>query len=311
MAKGPGLYTDIGKKARDLLYKDYNSDHKFTITTYSPTGVAITSSAVKKGDLFLADVNTQLKNKNITTDIKVDTSSNVSLFTFPVQLPVANLWQATLTVVYDHLIVVLLVYQLFTTVTVDEPCPGLKTILSFKVPDQRSGKLELQYLHDYAGVSSSVGLTANPIVNFSGVVGTNVVALGTDVSFDTKEGNFTKCNAGLSFTNADLIAALTLNDKGETLNASYYHSVRPLTSTAVGGEISHSFSTNENTITAGTQHSLDPFTTVKARVNNFGKVSALIQHEWRPKSLFTISGEVDTKAIDKTAKFGLALALKP
>lgn len=101
------------------------------------------------------------------------------------------------------------------------------------------------------------------------------------------------------------------NDKGETLNASYYHSVRPLTSTAVGGEISHSFSTNENTITAGTQHSLDPFTTVKARVNNFGKVSALIQHEWRPKSLFTISGEVDTKAIDKTAKFGLALALKP
>ncbi|KAE9449246.1 hypothetical protein C3L33_18861, partial [Rhododendron williamsianum] len=276
MAKGPGLYTDIGKKARDLLYKDYQSDHKFTITTYSPTGVAITSSAVKKGDLFLADVNTQLKNKNVTTDIKVDTSSN-----------------------------------LFTTITVDEPCPGLKTILSFKVPDQRSGKLELQYLHDYAGVSSSVGLTANPIVNFSGVVGTNVVALGTDVSFDTKEGNFTKCNAGLSFTNADLIAALTLNDKGETLNASYYHSVRPLTSTAVGGEISHSFSTNENTITAGTQHSLDPFTTVKARVNNFGKVSALIQHEWRPKSLFTISGEVDTKAIDKTAKFGLALALKP
>ncbi|KAI8533867.1 hypothetical protein RHMOL_Rhmol10G0042800 [Rhododendron molle] len=222
MAKGPGLYTDIGKKARDLLYKDYQSDHKFTITTYSPTGVAITSSAVKKGDLFLADVNTQLKNKNITTDIKVDTSSN-----------------------------------LFTTITVDEPCPGLKTILSFKVPDQRSGKLELQYFHDYAGVSSSVGLTANPIVNFSGVVGTNVVALGTDVSFDTKEGNFTKCNAG--------------NDKGETLNASYYHSVRPLTSTAVGGEISHSFSTNENTITAGTQHSLDPFTTVKARVNNFGK----------------------------------------
>ncbi|KAH7846438.1 hypothetical protein Vadar_014097 [Vaccinium darrowii] len=276
MGKGPGLYTDIGKKARGLLYKDYHSDHKFTITTYSPTGVAITSSAIKKGDIFLADVNTQLKNKNVTTDIKVDTSSN-----------------------------------LFTTITVDEPCPGLKTILSFKVPDQRSGKLELQYLHDYAGVSSSVGLTANPVVNFSGVVGTDVVALGTDVSFDTKEGNFTKCNAGLSFTNADLIAALTLNDKGETLIASYYHSVRPLTATAVGGEISHSFSTNENTITAGTQHSLDPFTTVKARVNNFGKVSALIQHEWRPKSLFTISGEVDTKAIDKTAKFGLALALKP
>nr|GMD56514.1 mitochondrial outer membrane protein porin of 34 kDa [Ipomoea batatas]GME09044.1 mitochondrial outer membrane protein porin of 34 kDa [Ipomoea batatas] len=175
MGKGPGLYTDIGKKARDLLYRDYQTDHKFTITTYSPTGVAITSTGTKKGDLFFGDVNTQLKNKNITTDIKVDTNSNV-----------------------------------FTTITVDEAAPGLKIISSFKVPDQRSGKVELQYLHDHAGISTSVGLTANPIVNFSGVVGTNALALGTDVSFDTKTGAFTKYNAGLSFTNSDLIAALTL-----------------------------------------------------------------------------------------------------
>lgn len=37
----------------------------------------LTSTGTKKGDLFLADVNTQLKNKNVTTDIKVDTASNV------------------------------------------------------------------------------------------------------------------------------------------------------------------------------------------------------------------------------------------
>ncbi|KAL8528297.1 hypothetical protein ACS0TY_005923 [Phlomoides rotata] len=276
MGKGPGLYSDIGKKARDLLYRDYNSDQKFTLTTYSPTGVTLTSTGTKKGELFLADVNTQLKNKNITTDIKVDTNSN-----------------------------------LFTTVTIDEPTPGLKTILSFRVPDQRSGKLELQYLHDFAGISSSIGLTANPIVNFSGVLGNNKLALGGDVSFDTKEGAFTKCNVGASFTNSDLIASLTVNDKGDSLSASYYHIVTPLTNTAVGAEVTHSISTNENTITVGTQHSLDPLTTVKARLNNFGKASALIQHEWRPKSLITVSGEVDTKSVDKSAKFGLALALKP
>ncbi|XVE68066.1 hypothetical protein DITRI_Ditri09bG0039200 [Diplodiscus trichospermus] len=276
MGKGPGLYTDIGKKARDLLYKDYQTDQKFTLTTSSLTGVDITSVGTKKGDLFLADVNTKLKNRNVTYDIKVDTYSN-----------------------------------LFTTITVDEPAPGLKAIFSFRVPDQRSGKVELQYLHDYAGISSSIGLTANPIVNFSGVVGSNVLALGTDLSFDTKSGNFTKCNAGLNFSNADLIASLALNDKGDSLTASYYHVVNPLTNTAVGAEVTHCFSTNENTITVGTQHALDPLTTVKARVNNTGKASALIQHEWRPKSLFTISGEVDTRSIDKSAKVGLALALKP
>lgn len=276
MGKGPGLYTDIGKRARDLLYKDFNSDQKFTLTTYSPTGVTLTSTGTKKGDLFLADVNTQLKQKNVTTDIKVDTNSN-----------------------------------LFTTITIDEPCPGLKTILSFRVPDQRSGKLELQYLHEYAGISSSVGLTANPTVNFSGVLGNNKLAVGSDVSFDTKEGTLTKCNFGASFTNADLIAAVTVNDKGDSVSGSYYHIVNSVTNTAVGAEVTHSFSSNENTITVGTQHSLDPLTTVKARLNNLGKANALIQHEWRPKSLITVSTEVDTKSIDKSAKFGLALALKP
>ncbi|KAE9612665.1 hypothetical protein Lal_00005869 [Lupinus albus] len=276
MAKGPGLYSDIGKKARDLLFRDYNSDQKFTITTYSPTGVAITSSGTRKGELFVADVNTQLKNKNITTDIKVDTSSN-----------------------------------LFTNITINEPAPGLKAIFNFKVPDQRSGKVEVQYVHEYAGISTSVGLTANPVVNFAGVVGTNAIALGADLSFDTKIGELTKLNAGLNFTKDDLVASLTVNDKGDALNASYYHVVNPLTNTAVGAEVTHRISTNENTLTLGTQHALDPLTTVKARVNNFGKANALIQHQWRPKSFFTISGEVDTKAIEKSAKVGLSLALKP
>ncbi|XP_073152677.1 mitochondrial outer membrane protein porin of 36 kDa-like [Henckelia pumila] len=141
-----------------------------------------------------------------------------------------------------------------------------------------------------------------------GVLGNSTVALGSDISFDTKEGGLTKLNFGASFTNSDLIAALTLNDKGNTLCASYYHTVSPLTNTAVGAEVTHSFSGNENTITIGTQHSLDPLTTVKAHVNHFGKASALIQHEWCLKSLITISTEVDIKSIDKSAKFGLAFS---
>jgi voltage-dependent anion channel protein 2 len=55
---------------------------------------------------------------------------------------------------------------------------------------------------------------------------------------------------------------------------------------------------------------LDPHTTVKARFNNYGMASALVQHEWRPKSFVTISGEVDTKAIEKSTKVGLSLVLK-
>eukprot|EP00252_Welwitschia_mirabilis_P021991 TRINITY_DN5808_c0_g1_i2.p1 TRINITY_DN5808_c0_g1~~TRINITY_DN5808_c0_g1_i2.p1 ORF type:complete len:108 (-),score=16.51 TRINITY_DN5808_c0_g1_i2:32-355(-) len=104
--KGPGLFSEIGKKTRDILYKDYLADQKFSVTTYSSTGLAFTSTGVKKGDFFVGDLTTQLKNKNVTTDIKVDTGSNV-----------------------------------FATVTIDELTPGLKAILKFNVPHHRSGKV--------------------------------------------------------------------------------------------------------------------------------------------------------------------------
>jgi len=43
-------------------------------------------------------------------------------------------------------------------------------------------QVEVHYLHDYDEISTSVRLTANPIVNFSGVIGTNVLALGAYLS---------------------------------------------------------------------------------------------------------------------------------
>ena len=75
----------------------------------------------------------------------------------------------------------------------------------------------------------------------------------------------------------------------------------PLTKNAIGTDISHSFSRRENTFTIGTQHALDPLTTVKGRLKNYGRAVALLQHEWRPKSFVTFSGEVDTKSLHKSA----------
>ncbi|KAF0918064.1 hypothetical protein E2562_022659 [Oryza meyeriana var. granulata] len=276
-AKGPGLYFEIGKKARDLLYKDFHTDQKFTLTTYTKNEVAITAVSTRKDEAIFSEIQTQLKNNNVTLDVKATSDS-----------------------------------QVLTTITTEDlGATGLKTIISFPFPYQTAGKTELQYLHDYAGISLGVGLNSKPLVNLSGVFGTNALAVGADVAFDTKTGNFTKCNAGLTLTNSDLAAALTLNNKGESLTAFYYQLLNEESGSAVGGELTHSFSSKENTVTIGTQQALDPLTTVKVRYNNHGMVSGLIQHEWRRKSFFTLSTEVDTKAIDKASKVGLSLVLKP
>ncbi|XP_056695681.1 mitochondrial outer membrane protein porin of 36 kDa-like [Spinacia oleracea] len=145
---------------------------------YSKLNQAITSTGTKKGELFLADVSTKLTNKNITTDVKVDTNSNIALLSMNILFYIIGIY-----------------------------CNLIPTSLLFP---SSAPSVELQYLHEYAGISTSLGLTANPIVNFSGVFGNSTLALGTDLSFDTASGNFTKCNAGLSFTNDDLIASVNV-----------------------------------------------------------------------------------------------------
>ncbi|GAV80893.1 Porin_3 domain-containing protein [Cephalotus follicularis] len=276
MSKGPGLFTDIGKKAKDLLTKDYTTDQKFSVYSYSDTGVAVTSTAVKKGGLSTGEVATQYKYKNTVFDVKVDTESNIS-----------------------------------TTFTFTEILPSTKTIASFKVPDCNSGKLEVQYFHDHATVTTAVALNQSPAIDLSAIIGTPTIAFGAEAGYDTTSGSFTKYNAGISVSKPDSCASIILGDKGDTIRASYVHHLDQLKKSAAVAEITRKFSTNENTVTVGGLYAIDQLTVVKAKLNNYGKLGALLQHEVIPKSVLTISGEVDTKALDKVPKFGLAIALKP
>ncbi|KAM7472403.1 hypothetical protein LguiA_010586 [Lonicera macranthoides] len=50
---------------------------------------------------------------------------------------------------YDHLTKLFAQYQLFTTITVDKPACGLKTILSFKVPYQSLSRHRAQSVQGY------------------------------------------------------------------------------------------------------------------------------------------------------------------
>ncbi|KAM3205482.1 mitochondrial outer membrane protein porin 3 isoform X2 [Capsicum annuum] len=106
---GVGNLGKVQKSLADLevLHSTGSGANLFipTVVCRNSQNKVLSSSGWKKGILFLDDVNAQLRNKNITTDIKLDSSSN-----------------------------------LFTTTILDEASPGLKTILSFRVLDQWSGK---------------------------------------------------------------------------------------------------------------------------------------------------------------------------
>ncbi|XP_065850118.1 mitochondrial outer membrane protein porin 4 [Euphorbia lathyris] len=275
MGSSPAPFSDIGKRAKDLLTKDYNFDHKFTFSMMRATGMGLIATGLKKDQIFVGDINTLYKSGNTVVEVKVDTYSNLS-----------------------------------AKVTVDSVLPSTKAVFSFKIPDHKSGKMDLKYLHQHAAINSSIGLNPTPQLELSAAIGSDELSLGGEIGFDTASASFTKCIAGVGLNKSDFSAALLLADKGQTVKLSYIHAVNPCHS--VAAEMTHRLSTYENSFTIGSSHAVDPLTMVKTRFSDNGKVGMLCQYEWRPKSLVILSGEYDSKtAHASTPKLGLAIALKP
>ncbi|KAK4752912.1 hypothetical protein SAY87_021710 [Trapa incisa] len=193
--------------------------------------------------------------------------------------------------------------------------PGLRTVLRVVVP--YTGKAEMQYTHDYVGVTAGVGLTANssrgysPVLGFSGAVGCTLFSVGTDIAFDISARAFSRLNAGLGFNTPYLAASLNINDKLDCLRANICCTLTPLASTAIAAEVTHRFSSNETSVTMGTQHAILPLTLVKSRVSTKGKVGALIEQGLWQKLYVTVSGEADFGSLKWLPKLGVSVKLRP
>ncbi|KAG8377540.1 hypothetical protein BUALT_Bualt08G0043800 [Buddleja alternifolia] len=242
--RGPGLFSDCGKKAKEVLTKDYSDDRKLVISSQSDTGLALGSTLVKKGGLALGDVAAQYKFNSAALDIKFDTQSNI----------------------------------------------------------------EVQYFHEHGSLITAVGLNRSPTLNVSATIGTPSFAFGTEASYMVSSGNFSKYDAGFSLKTPNVCASAILFDRGDAVKVCYLHHLDQLNRGVAVGEIVRKFSTNESTLTVGCSYAIDPHRIAKAKLNNHGHLSALIQHELKPKSILTISGSFDTLSMEKTPRFEYAIA---
>ena len=71
-------------------------------------------------------------------------------------------------------------------------------------------QLELQYKQDYCGITGSIGLTPQPIVEATGALGSEGFSVGGELAFDTANGALIKYNAGIGFVKPDFTASLVL-----------------------------------------------------------------------------------------------------
>ncbi|KAL0289284.1 UNVERIFIED_CONTAM: Mitochondrial outer membrane protein porin 6 [Sesamum angustifolium] len=316
MANGPASFSEIGRRARDLLTKDYNYDQKFSLSIPSSTGMGLTATGIKKDQIFVGDISTQYRSGKATVDVKVDTYSNISTkVTYDVVeqkqqsasmfliTSLARLTNSRGNWTLDCSELHIFLYALYGQEQVKD-----KNDTAYP---SASISLDVHYIHHHAAINSSIGLNPSPLLEVAAAIGSKDVAIGGEIGFDTSSSSFTKCNAGISFNMPDFSAALILADKGQTVKASFAHLVNPLTGTEVAAEMTHRLSGYENSFSIGSIHKVDPLTLVKTRFSDNGKVALLSQRQWRPNSIATFSAEYDTKAVNQAPKFGLSIALKP
>ncbi|PUZ39676.1 hypothetical protein GQ55_9G352900 [Panicum hallii var. hallii] len=302
--RSPGLFSDIGKKAKDLLTKDYTCDREVTLSTVTASGVCLTSTAVKKGGLYSLDISSMYQHKNALICFKVDAESNVST-TFNV-LGVLPSTKLAISVKLPDCNA----SKISTAFIISEALPYRKLVVSVKLPDDPL-KLKLQYFHENATFATVVRMKPSPMVEFSATVGTEGVAFGAECRYDAARGKFRNYRAAIGMTSKYYHAALIMADKGDTIKVyGLYHFDKKQVVSAVV-ELTRKLSKKENTLTVGGLYTVDAQTTVKARLNDSGSLAALLRLQVKPKSHLMISGEFDMKSLDKPPKIGLALALVP
>lgn len=90
-----------------------------------------------------------------------------------------------------------------------------KAIAAYKLPNYNPGKVEVQYFHDHATLTSAVCLNQSPAINVTARVGSQALLLVQRLVMIQVQV-MTKYNAGISVTSPDYKASIILSDNGDT-----------------------------------------------------------------------------------------------
>lgn len=115
--------------------------------------------------------------------------------------------------------------------------------------------------------------------------------------------------AGFGYAASDR-SALLLFDPQAQKSVDAYGMQNLSSTTSVGVHLNHRLEKNFTTATLAGSYKLDPQSTLKGRIDNYGIVGALLQYEPNPLASFGMYAEVDTKSLTTAKpKIGFTLSL--
>ncbi|KAG6793092.1 hypothetical protein POTOM_002281 [Populus tomentosa] len=226
-----------------------------------------------------------------------------------------------------------------TTLTMSRTWPFLKNTVLVKIPDCNSREVrtvfglylefvrnlvvfssgslrvqfqilhKVQYFHKRAALAMTLPLLRSPLVRLSATVGTEHLAFGMKTIYNTSSRQFLMSDAGISMKSLNCDGSIVLENNGDFLRASYIHYFDHERKLAAVAVIGRALSRKENSFLVEGSWIVDDLTTIKGRFDSRGKLAATLRYKIKPKSFFTISGEFEPKALDKTPEIRLGLSL--
>jgi len=241
VVRSPGLYSDIGKKASDLLTKEFPDKPKFELKTKTANGVVHELSLTKNGDALLGVINPKYTfvKHGVTVGFTADTDKNTKF-----------------------------------EVSIDRLLPGLKLTTIVDSKKLNAIQFDGEYKHDYVALNGSVDVlnTEGTDAALAGVVGYEGFSVGLQSKYT--RGALSAVNGTAAYTTNDYVFTLFGLFKSNRIGVSYYHRIN--SAAAAGFDASFDLDKTQaspSKLTVGGSYQLDVDTTVKGKLDTDGKLS--------------------------------------
>ncbi|CAM6118143.1 unnamed protein product [Calypogeia fissa] len=272
----PRSFADLGKQAKDLLYKGFSSGHMLMVSCVGPGGLVLSSTATVMQGSVIGMMSTTFSSAGIQSEISGSTLSQISAST-----------------------------------TYENIAPGLKATLTTVLPGANElGKAQVHYQLNNAALDATVfGLKSKPMVQVSANVGSERLSLGGSAVYNTATREVTGTNLGLGYLRPDFSAGLLYDPfKENMLDAYLTHVVNP--HTTIGGHVNYKLENQVTSTTFGGSHRIDLQTTVRARFDNSGVLAAVLEHQPNPFLTFGMYADVDTTNLQtRKPNIGLTVSI--
>lgn len=269
----PPTFANHGKAAKDLLSKKYSFDRSLALKSVARNGIEVET----KGFQQASGLGGSVKGKYRDGDYGLFES------TLSTEGSTVYSWET------DRL-----------------HGGGLKVKLSGD--EQPKGTAEFTYAKDSIATTLAVDASGKSTsVTAAAVVGFDGISVGGQVVYDVSDQNVTDYNAAAEYAQTDFTVTARTSNRADDVAISYYHNASPRLT--LGGKFTYNFSSGERGLVAGGEYQVDQSVLVKAKADNAGTVTTMVEHKLRnPDVAVRLTTEFDANTYSTTPeKFGLAL----